>query len=81
MEDKETAASGARTENMIDIFANGTTRSNSIDGFLNIMSYVTLLFSLIPLVIFVWFAIKSMNIKVFQFQISIFIGVYILGEL
>jgi hypothetical protein len=36
---------------------------------------------LIPLIIFVWLAIRSKSIKSFQFQISIFIAVYILGEL
>ena len=45
------------------------------------MSYVTLILSLIPLIIFIWLAVKSKNIRAFQFQISIFIAVYILGEI
>ncbi|MFI5424267.1 MAG: hypothetical protein ACHQXG_05715, partial [Nitrososphaerales archaeon] len=35
--------------------------------------------SLVPLVIFVWLAIRSKNIKSFQLQISVFIAVYIIG--
>ena len=45
------------------------------------MSDITFILSLIPLIIFVWLAIRSKSIKSFQFQISIFIAVYILGEL
>jgi hypothetical protein len=40
-----------------------------------------LILSLIPLIIFIWLAVKSKNIRAFQFQISIFIAVYILGEI
>src|SRR5919199_1342673 len=64
---------------MIDIFESDITGSNS--SFLNSMSYVTLILSLIPLAIFVWLAVRSKNIRAFQFQISIFIAVYIIGEL
>src|SRR5918911_2080200 len=60
---------------MINIFA-GTNSS-----FLNSMSYVTLILSIIPLAIFIWLAVKSKNIRAFQFQISIFIAVYIIGEI
>jgi hypothetical protein len=64
---------------MINIFESDITGSNS--SFLNSTSYVTLILSLIPLAIFVWLAVKSKNIRAFQFQISIFIAVYILGEI
>ena len=64
---------------MINIFETGITGSNS--SFLNSMSYLTLILSLIPLVIFIWLAVKSKNIRAFQFQISIFIAVYIIGEI
>ncbi|HYZ51367.1 MAG TPA: hypothetical protein VE593_10805 [Nitrososphaeraceae archaeon] len=53
----------------------------SSSSFLNSMSYVTLVLSIIPLGIFVWLAVRSKNTRAFQFQISIFIAVYILGEI
>jgi hypothetical protein len=64
---------------MINIFESDI--AGSISGFLNSMSYVTLILSLIPLIIFIWLAVRSKNIRAFQFQISIFIAVYILGEI
>jgi hypothetical protein len=64
---------------MINIFESDITGSNS--SFLNSMSYVTLILSLIPLAIFVWLAVRSKNIRAFQFQISVFIAVYIIGEI
>jgi hypothetical protein len=64
---------------MINIFESDITRANS--SFLNSMSYLTLILSLIPLIIFIWLAVKSKNIRAFQFQISIFIAVYIIGEI
>jgi hypothetical protein len=64
---------------MINIFESDITGSNS--SFLNSMSYVTLILSLIPLAIFVWLAVRSKNIRAFQFQISVFITVYIIGEI
>jgi len=64
---------------MINIFENNSTESTSY--FLHSMSDITFILSLIPLIIFVWLAIRSKSIKSFQFQISIFIAVYILGEL
>ena len=64
---------------MINIFENNSTDSTSY--FLHSMSDITIFLSLIPLIIFVWLAIRSKSIKTFQFQISIFIAVYILGEL
>jgi hypothetical protein len=41
----------------------------------------TLLVSLATLAIFVWLALRSRDIKSFQFQISIFIAFYSLGEI
>jgi hypothetical protein len=64
---------------MMNIFESDIAVSSS--GFLDSMSYVTLILSLIPLAIFVWLAVRSKNIRAFQFQISIFIAVYILGEI
>jgi hypothetical protein len=64
---------------MINILENDTAGSSS--SFLDSMSYVTLVLSIIPLGIFIWLAARSKNIRVFQFQISIFIAVYILGEI
>jgi hypothetical protein len=54
---------------------------DSTSDFLHSMSDITLILSLIPLIIFVWLAVRSKSIKNFQFQISIFIAVYILGEI
>src|ERR1051325_488314 len=64
---------------MINAFESDITATNS--SFLISMSYVTLLLSLIPLAIFIWLAVRSNNIRAFQFQISIFIAVYIIGEI
>jgi hypothetical protein len=64
---------------MINIFESDITGSSS--SFLNSMSYVTLILSLIPLAIFIWLAVRSKNIRAFQFQISVFIAVYIIGEI
>ena len=64
---------------MINIFEIDIAGANS--SFLNFMSYLTLILSLIPLIIFIWLAIRSKNIRAFQFQISIFIAVYIIGEI
>jgi hypothetical protein len=65
---------------MINIFENNNT-GNSTSYFVHSMSDITFILSLIPLVIFVLLAIRSKSIKAFQFQISIFIAVYILGEI
>ncbi|MFL6430905.1 MAG: hypothetical protein ACJ71X_05545 [Nitrososphaeraceae archaeon] len=64
---------------MINIFESDISDSNS--SFLNSMSYVTLILSIMPLAIFIWLAVRSKNIRAFQFQISIFIAIYILGEI
>ena len=62
---------------MINIFETGI--SNSSSDFLHSVGDFTSILSLVPLVIFVWLAIRSKNIKSFQLQISIFIAVYIIG--
>jgi len=64
---------------LINIFEINNTISTSY--FLHSMSDITLILSFIPLIIFVWLALRSKSIKAFQFQISIFIAVYILGEI
>ena len=64
---------------MINIFENNNTDGNSY--LLNSIGDITFTLSLISLIIFVWFAVKSKSIKSFQFQISIFIAVYIFGEI
>jgi hypothetical protein len=65
---------------MINIFENDIAGSSS-SSLLDSMSYVTLILSIIPLAIFIWLAVRSKNIRAFQFQISIFIAIYILGEI
>jgi predicted permease len=64
---------------MINIFESDITGNSS--DFLDSMSYITLILSIIPLAIFIWLAVRTKNIRAFQFQISIFIAVYILGEI
>jgi hypothetical protein len=81
VEDKKTATKAARgAQDMINLFENNNADNSTFD-FLQSMSDITFILSLIPLVIFIWLAIRSKNIKAFQFQISIFIAVYILGEI
>ena len=45
------------------------------------MSDVTLVLLLGSLAIFVWLACKSKNVTTFQFQISIFIIIWVVGEI
>src|SRR5215831_10604399 len=45
-----------------------------------LMSYVTVILLLAALSIFVWLAVLSRNIKSFQFQISIFIVIWVSGQ-
>jgi hypothetical protein len=78
MEDKKTTAG---TQDMINIFENNNAGNSTSADFLHSMSDITFILSLVPLVIFVWLAVRSKSIKAFQFQISIFIAVYILGEI
>ena len=66
---------------MINIFENNNAGSSTSADFLHSMSDITFILSLVPLLIFVWLAIRSKSIKAFQLQISIFIAVYILGEI
>jgi hypothetical protein len=79
MEDKKTTTAG--TQDMINIFENNNAGNSTSADFLHSMSDITFILSLVPLVIFVWLAVRSKSIKAFQFQISIFIAVYILGEI
>jgi hypothetical protein len=80
MEDKKTTTA-AGTQDMINIFENNNAGNSTSADFLHSMSDITLILSLVPLLIFVWLAIRSKSIKAFQFQISIFMAVYILGEI
>jgi hypothetical protein len=66
---------------MINIFENNNAGNSTSADFLHSMSDITFILSIIPSIIFVWLAIRSKSIKAFQFQISIFIAVYILGEI
>ncbi len=45
------------------------------------MSIITSILFLVSLTIFGWSSIKSRSVKNFQFQISVFIGLYVIGEL
>jgi len=49
--------------------------------FLIIMSNITLILLLVELGIFVWLAARSKKIRSFQFQMSIFLIIWILGEI
>jgi hypothetical protein len=49
--------------------------------FLIIMSNITLILLLVALGIFIWLAARSKKIRSFQFQMSIFLIVWILGEI
>jgi|SRR5918911_2553227 hypothetical protein len=55
--------------------------SNSYSNFFMTTDGVTLILLLIALGIFLWLALKSKNVKNFQFQISIFIVIWLLGDL
>jgi len=46
-----------------------------------LMNSITTMLLLIALAMFVWLAVRSKNIKTFQFQISIFIIIWISGEI
>jgi len=49
--------------------------------FIPYMSIITSILFLVSLAFFVLLAIKSKSIRTFQFQISLFIGLYVLGEI
>ena len=55
-----------------------------IDSFnpeiMHIIGNIISLLLLIPLIIFIWLAVKSKNIKSFQFQLMIFILMYFIGQ-
>jgi hypothetical protein len=55
--------------------------SNIYSNFFITTNGVTLLLLLIALGIFLWLAVKSKNVKNFQFQTSIFIVIWLLGDL
>jgi hypothetical protein len=78
VEDKKTKTAGGN-QDMINIFENNNAGNSTSADFLHSMSDITLIMSLVPFIIFVWLAVRSKSIKAFQFQISIFIAVYILG--
>jgi len=59
---------------MIESFI--AVNSNTIYSIGNITS----LLILIPLIIFIWLAIKSKDIKSFQFQLMVFILMYFIGQ-
>jgi hypothetical protein len=50
-------------------------------GTLHIIVNYTIILLLVALGIFVWLAIRSKNIRTFQFQMSVFLVVWILGEI
>ena len=56
-----------------------------IDNFnpeiMHIIGNITSILLLIPLIIFIWLAIKSKNIKSFQFQLMVFILMYLVGQI
>lgn len=72
-------------------FINTTTSKASIRNmsigwsaatiFLIIVSNITLILLLVALAIFVWLILRSMNVRSFQFQMSIFLIIWILGEI
>jgi hypothetical protein len=45
------------------------------------MSNITIILLLVALGIFAWLAVRSKNVRSFQFQMSIFLIVWILGEI
>jgi hypothetical protein len=57
-----------------------TDINNNLDLSYSISDITTIL-TLIPLIIFLWLAIKSKSIKSFQFQIFVFIFLYFIGQL
>jgi hypothetical protein len=54
---------------------------SDINGFLFSMSGLTLIILFMVLAVFGWLAIRYRNIRRFEFQMSIFIMVYVLGEI
>ena len=54
---------------------------SSLEYILNYSQYLTLPLLLVSLGIFLWIVFKSRSIKTFQSQISIFIIIWIIGEI
>ena len=56
-----------------------------IDNFnpeiMHIIGNITSILLLIPLIIFIWLTIKSKNFKSFQFQLMVFILMYLVGQI
>ena len=50
-------------------------------NFLSYGSNLTLIILFTSLAVFVWLALRSRNIKNFEFQIFVFIVIYIIGEI
>lgn len=46
-----------------------------------VANYITIILLLVALGLFVWLAMRSKNIRSFQFQMSIFLVIWILGEI
>jgi bacteriorhodopsin len=65
------------------IIENSTNNNNGNDiSFLPFMNDITLVLLLLSLTIFLWIAIRSKkNIRSFQFQTSVFLVIWILGEI
>lgn len=55
--------------------------SQNDGGFLFSMSGLTLIILFMSLAVFGWLAIRYRNIRSFEFQISIFITTYVVGEM
>ncbi len=54
---------------------------NNNSALLHSIGDITSILTLVPLIIFVWLSIRSKSFKGFQFQISIFIVLYIIGQI
>lgn len=61
--------------------AGATTSANNNDTLLLLMNSVTIILLLIALGMFLWLAARSRNVRTFQFQLSIFIVIWIVGDI
>lgn len=50
-------------------------------GFISYISVITKILFLVSFIFFGWLSIKSRNIRTFQYQILIFTGLYVIGQL
>jgi len=57
------------------------SESNNNSALLHSIGDITSILTLVPLIIFVWLSIRSKSFKSFQFQISLFIVLYIMGQI